>query len=389
MSQQRTLTDEQRNAYLEAGRREALAYIQKLAGAANQSEVGTAAVLDYPLREAKGLRPSLAIAACRALGGELDEIVPTAAALELCHNAFLVHDDIEDGSELRRGGPTLAAKIGVPLAVHTGDMMLALVLEPLLENLRLLDVGRALRILELVARVVRTTSEGQTQELIWIHEGRWDIRESDYLGMVRRKTAWYSFVAPLLAGGLVAGAPEGLLAEMEAFGLNLGVAFQIRDDVLNLLGTEDHIGKESCGDLWEGKRTLVLSHYFEHANPVDLEFARSVLIKKRPDHETAARRQLLGKILSVLRDGGSLEPATERAFLAALESIEVTESKSQTEIACLRERLDSSIEYASRVARQFAADAAQGWAAVCTSVPPSTHRDFIDSIVRFVVDRTH
>src|SRR5262245_12205515 len=86
-------------------------------------------MLDYPLRAAKGLRPALCIATCRMLGGPLEGVLRSAAVLELFHNAFLIHDDIEDGSEMRRRGPTLHRKLGTPIAVNVGDAMLALALE--------------------------------------------------------------------------------------------------------------------------------------------------------------------------------------------------------------------------------------------------------------------
>ena len=91
-------------------------------------------ILDYPLRGGKALRPALSIATCLGLGGHLEAILPTAATLELYHNAFLIHDDIEDESWWRRGKPTLHIDHGVPIAVNVGDAMLSLSLQPLLDN---------------------------------------------------------------------------------------------------------------------------------------------------------------------------------------------------------------------------------------------------------------
>ena len=122
-------------------------------------------VFDYPLREAKALRPALCIATCRMLGGSLEAVCNSATVIELFHNAFLIHDDIEDGSEKRRSGPTLHRVHGTPVAINVGDAMFALTLEPLLHNTRLLDLGRALRILQVIARMVRESAEGQAMEL--------------------------------------------------------------------------------------------------------------------------------------------------------------------------------------------------------------------------------
>ena len=109
-------------------------------------------ILDYPLRGGKALRPTLSIATCRALGGRLEAVLPTAATLELYHNAFLIHDDIEDESLLRRGRPTLHVDHGIPIAINVGDAMLALSLQPLLDNVERVGLGPALRILRAVAR---------------------------------------------------------------------------------------------------------------------------------------------------------------------------------------------------------------------------------------------
>jgi geranylgeranyl diphosphate synthase, type II len=379
-----------RDQYLSACRDETLGYIELLVKGRSHGQPAYAAVLEYPLREAKGLRPALTIASCLALGGNLDEIVPTAAALELCHNAFLVHDDIEDGSEVRRGKPTLSMQVGLPLAVHAGDTMLALVLDPLLENTQLLDVGRALRVLELVATMVRTTAEGQALELTWIREGRWNVSEADYVDMVQRKTAWYSFSAPLLAGAIVAEADSKLLPTFEELGQNLGVAFQIRDDVLNVTGDEATIGKETSGDLWEGKRTLILADFFDRASTTEATWAKDLLSKPRPAGpmsqatrapiETAIRALLLeGKLQS--KDESMIDQIFERATAAS--------AKTPAEVERLRSLLEPSIEYASTVGERFADRARANWSSLRQVLAPSHHRDFMESLVSYVVGRDH
>ena len=104
-------------------------------------------ILDYPLRGGKALRPTLSIATCLGLGGHLEAVLPTAATLELYHNAFLVHDDIEDESLLRRGRPALHVDHGIPIAINVGDAMMSLSLQPLLDNVERVGLGPALRIL--------------------------------------------------------------------------------------------------------------------------------------------------------------------------------------------------------------------------------------------------
>ena len=137
-------------------------------------------ILEYPLRGGKALRPALSIAICLGLGGHLEAILPTAATLELYHNAFLIHDDIEDESWWRRGKPTLHIDHGVPIAVNVGDAMLSLSLQPLLDNVERVGLGPALRILRAVAKMTRLTVDGQGMELDWVRSNTWRLDDADY-----------------------------------------------------------------------------------------------------------------------------------------------------------------------------------------------------------------
>ena len=190
-------------AYLAEARRLAIEEIRRFIPAGDEcGPVLYDLMLDYPLRDAKGLRPALCIAASRALGGGLEATLPSAALLELYHNAFLIHDDIEDGSEQRRDRPTLHREHGAPVAINVGDGMLALALTPLLDNMRVVGLGKALRIMQTIARMARETAEGQAIELAWIRSARWDLDDADYEHMVMKKTGWYSFVAPIVTGAM-------------------------------------------------------------------------------------------------------------------------------------------------------------------------------------------
>jgi geranylgeranyl diphosphate synthase type II len=302
-------------------------------------------VLEYPLREAKGLRPALCIATCRALGGHLEAVLPSAAVIELYHNAFLVHDDVEDRSEKRRDAETLHRRHGVPIAVNVGDAMLALALEPLLDNMRVLDMGRALRILRVIACMARESAEGQALELDWIRRGAWNLSDDDYLGMVHKKTAWYSFITPARVGAIVAGASPERVDALEAFAAKVGVAFQIQDDILNLEADEARYGKEIGGDLWEGKHTLMLIHALRTATGSALAAALPVV--KRARHERTA-------------EGVAL-------------------------LRTLIERHDS-VGYARSIARRYALDASDLLASFAW-IKPSAHRDFLQSLVDFVIQR--
>lgn len=350
-------------------------------------------VLDYPLREAKALRPALCIAACRALGGPLEGVLPSAAILELYHNAFLIHDDVEDDSEHRRGREALHREYGAPIAINVGDAMLALALEPLLDNMRVVGLGKALRILQLVARMARVSTEGQALELDWIRRGCWDLRAADYVRMVYKKTSWYTFVAPVMIGGIVAGATHAQLVALRKFASLLGIAFQIQDDVLNLTSEGSRYGKELAGDLWEGKRTLILLHAVQAASPAERERAHAILLKPRPrlDGDARPQRTALHEQLDALARAGELTAharSTIEALLGEASPSVDAGAKTQADVSFLAQLIEraGSNDHARRVASDYAAKAARVLGAL-DGLHDSPHRDFLHGLVAFVTTR--
>jgi len=215
-------------------------------------------ITNYPQRGGKRLRPALCMAACEAFGGRIEESIPSAVAIELLHTAFLIHDDIEDESELRRGQPTLHDQHGVALALNAGDALAILGMAPLRDNVELVGHRLAGRISDEFTAMALHTLEGQAQELGWIRDNVVDLMPSHYLNMVMRKTCWYTTIHPLRVGALIGSVGAINPDRMNDFGFHLGAAFQIRDDILNLRGSETQLGKEILGDLLEGKRTLML-----------------------------------------------------------------------------------------------------------------------------------
>lgn len=248
---------------------------------------------DYPSRPGKLLRGSLALASAEAHGADPRAAVPLAAALELFQNWVLVHDDIEDDSEERRGRPALHRLHGVPLALNAGDALHVYMWQAVLEAS---VPGAAAEFVETIHR----TAEGQHLDLSWVAHGRWDLTEADYVSMVERKTARYTVVAPLRLGALAAGrAPD---PRLERAGLDLGIAFQVRDDVLNLDGDRAAYGKEILGDLQEGKRTLALLHLLGELGPAERDGVIAVL--ERPRH--AKSMPELERIARLMRERGSV-----------------------------------------------------------------------------------
>ena len=303
-------------------------------------------VLDYPMRLGKAFRPALCIATCRALGGRLQDVLRTAAVIELFHNAFLVHDDIEDGSLLRRGQPTLHEDYGVPIAINVGDGIFALCLQPLLDNTNLLGLGKSLHILQLIADMTRESVEGQAIELDWIRQDTWNLRDRDYCLMCYKKTCWYTFIAPMQIGAVITGADRAQLALLRKYATYVGIAFQIRDDVLNLIADEGKYGKEIAGDLWEGKHTLIVLHMMRSATAQERDKARAILHKERDE-----------------------------------------KSPREIEYLCRLINQYGSIEYADNIAHVLAHKAEQVFDRMTPWLAPSVHQEFLLGMAEHVTQR--
>lgn len=342
-------------------------------------------MLDYPLREGKALRPTLAIACCRALGGPAEAVLPSAATLELYHNAFLIHDDIEDDSIMRRGEPTLHVDHGVPIAVNVGDAMLGLSLKPLLDNVAVVGLGPALRILRAVAHMTHESVEGQATELDWVRHNRWDLDDEDYIRMVVQKTGSYSFITPLQIGAMAANAPTDVIDELLPFGRDLSISFQIVDDVLNLRADPELYGKEIGGDLWEGKRTLILLHAVRSASPEDRERAISILARDRPASDGDIG---LADILDRLVESDDLTDRGRRTLIEGTVGRDRPQ-KTHEDVRWLFSlvRRHRSIDYAAATARRYATRAADHLGQL-DALRPSTHRRVLEELVDYVHRRT-
>ena len=268
---------------------------------------------DYPARGGRTLRASLCIASARVFGASIDDAINSAVALELLHNAFLVHDDVEDESEERRGQPALHVLHGVPTAVNVGDALTVMSLRPLIENRRALGQRVALRILEETEVMARESVEGQAMELAWRRSNLLDLTGEDYLRMILKKTCWYTCIYPCRVGALIGTRDGENLDRYVRFGFFAGAAFQIQDDLLNLIGDKRRYGKEISGDLWEGKRTLMLIHVLNHADRDERRRIGALLAKTRRDRTTAEIRWLRARMDA----HGAIEYARETAHAMA------------------------------------------------------------------------
>ena len=237
-------------------------------------------ILDYPSRGGKMMRPGICISTARAFGAQLEETIPFAASIELLHNALLIHDDIQDESEERRGRPTLHELHGVPLAINAGDTLLMLALGPMFQRCQQYGSRIGQKILDFTLRMAQETAEGQALDIGWRRDNRLDIDVADYLKMVMKKTAWMSTIWPAQIGVLIGGKGRVDPDIITKFAFFLGTCFQIQDDLLNLIPNSGY-GKEAMGDLYEGKKTLMLIHLRQNSSPAEVEEIDLILSRSR------------------------------------------------------------------------------------------------------------
>jgi len=211
-----------------------------------------------PRATGKRVRPLLVLLTCDAAGGDWQAALPAASGVELLHNFSLIHDDIQDGSETRRGRPTLWARWGVAQAINAGDALFALAHLAL----QRLDGDVYAPAAQLLPQASLQLTQGQYMDLAY--ENRKDLSLDDYWPMVRGKTAVLMAACTRL-GALVAGAQNAALEAFTQFGLQLGMAFQAHDDILGAWGDEAETGKSAHSDLLSGKKSLPVLYGLEHS----------------------------------------------------------------------------------------------------------------------------
>jgi geranylgeranyl diphosphate synthase type II len=238
----------------------------------------------------KRLRPLLALEACRLFGGDPERALSAAYAVELFHNFSLVHDDIMDRAPLRRGKPTVHEKFGENTAILAGDVMLVKVYGYLAQG-----AGPLLpRLLEIFNDTAAGVCEGQQMDMLF--ENRDDVSLGEYVRMIELKTA-VLLSGALEMGAMIGGASAEDAARLGRFGRKIGIAFQIKDDLLDSFGDPLKFGKKTGGDIAQGKKTFLVCKAMETAPPPQKSELRRLL--SLPVEQEEAK---IAAVLDFLRD---------------------------------------------------------------------------------------
>ena len=263
-------------------------------------------VWDFLDRGGKRWRPMLLLTCAEAIGGSQKPAEPLVPLIELIHNGTLVHDDLEDDSELRRGKPCLHKLFGVDIATNVGSAMYFLPLVILYGKRAPYTDAQRLHIYDLVIEELVRCHCGQAIDIAWHNGSRRRITEAEYLQMCAYKTGVLARLAARL-GAYVAGGTTEQSEELGRFGETLGVAFQIQDDILNLTGTKFAEGKGRGEDIHEGKRTLLVWYALDHASPQQAHRLDTILAAHPSDQET------IDEAIAIIEATGAVEYACQKA----------------------------------------------------------------------------
>jgi len=263
----------------------------------------------------KRLRPFLLTTCCKLLGGTLEEALPSAASVELLHNFTLIHDDIMDQDNTRRGVPTVHTLYDVPMAITSGDLLFAKVYDTIIKHSDRKAISE-----ENILRILQTLTEGTIaicvgQALDVLFEKRDDVSERDYIDMIGGKTAAL-FRSSAEAGAIIAGGKLEDTSRLRSYAYKSGLAFQIVDDILGLMGNAKTLGKPVGSDVREGKRTLIVIHSLSKCSLDERRQILSVLGNRNATAEEVT------EVIRIMRSLNSIEYAKRRAEAFVDEAIE-------------------------------------------------------------------
>ncbi len=241
----------------------------------------------------KMVRPMLCMLSCEAVGGKREDGARTGAAIELMHTFTLIHDDIMDADDMRRGKPSVHKLYGVPTAILAGDLLFSKAFE--------ICDPRAYRIL---ARATSEICEGQ--ELDVSFEKRTEVSEDEYMEMIRKKTG-VLLEAATEAGAVVGGGKDEQVEALASFGLSIGLAFQIQDDILGVTADEEKLGKPVGSDIVRGKKNLIAINALASLKEKERKELLNLLSKKgNTDAE-------ISRAIELFHDSGSIDYCKKKA----------------------------------------------------------------------------
>ena len=273
-------------------------------------------IKDYPDRQSKYLRPVLVLLANEMFGGKEQDALLTAAAMQASEDWMLIHDDIEDNSEQRRGKPCLHKIYGMELALNAGDALHMIMWKMLRDNDKVLGEEKAKKIFDLMYNVLLLTCEGQYIDISWIVHKKIDIAEEKYYEMVDAKAGAYTIYGPMQLGAIVAGAPDEQINSIKEWGIPFGRAFMIHDDVLNLTADKEKYGKEIGGDVLEGKRTLILIHLIRNCSKEEKKKVIEIYLKRREEKTNEEKNY----VINLMKKYGSIGYAHQKSLEFANEA---------------------------------------------------------------------
>ena len=268
----------------------------------------------------KRIRPALLILSNYAAGGNAcdDNVIRLATVMEMLHTATLVHDDIIDNADMRRNRSSINARFGNQTAVLMGDWLYMSAFETTVAE-------RSLEIIDILTRLTRKMTEGELIQLTMI--GRLDISEEEYFDILRRKTA-FLFSACCEVGAILSGADLSVQTAMRDYGMNLGISFQIADDILDVTSDADQLGKAAGSDLLEGKLTLPLILLLEKEPSLLPAFEKIMLDGEYVDFSRTDLKKMLTehRVLDVIRGQAKAYVSSARKSIDVLPKTEYRSS---------------------------------------------------------------
>ncbi|NJE07243.1 polyprenyl synthetase family protein [Thermococcus sp. M39] len=307
-----------------------------------------AATRHYPLAGGKRVRPFVVLTATEAVGGDWKKALYPAAAIEILHTYTLIHDDIMDMDETRRGRATVHKVWGINMAILAGDLMYSVVFDAATKAP--VSAEKIVEIVRAIARAGIEICEGQALDLEF--ETRDAVTIDEYLKMIDGKTAAL-FDASAKIGGIIGTDNQEYIQALSKYGRNVGLAFQVWDDVLDLIADEEKLGKPVGSDIRKGKKTLIVAHFFQHAS----------------EEDKAEFLKVFGKYAGDVKGKGIIEEDIREEVAKAIELL----------------KKYGSIEYAARFAKDLVKEAKEA----LKVLPESEARRNLELLADFIVEREY